>query len=281
MIRKSAIVNLRFAPAAPGASCRMPMNRLFLVSMIALLSHAGAWAQSAAPARPALRLYAGAGLRLAVEKLVTAFTAQTGIRVEPDYGGSGLILARAREDQEADLFLPGDAWYVDRLQTLASNVAQRVQIAYFLPVIVVPRGNPKNVRGLADLTRSDLRVGLGNADACQVGRVARQILDKAGIDPAKIHVQESLTVNELGVWVKMKAVDAAIVWDAIATNITADVQTIAIPPVQRIVSDVVLARLRTSLQPDAAQRFLDFVQSPAGRRILEQEGYCTTNPLAR
>jgi len=53
--------------------------------------------------------------------------------------------------------------------------------------------------------------------------------------PHTLHAQKSLTVNELGVWVKMKTVDAAIVWDAIATNIAADVQTIDLPPEQRIV----------------------------------------------
>ena len=221
-----------------------------------------------------LRLYAGGGLRPAVEKLATAFAAQTGMRVEPDYGGSALILARAREDQQADLFLPGDAWYVDRLQSLASNVAQRARIATFRPVIVVPRGNPKGVHGLADLARGDLRVGLGNADACQVGRVSKQILEQARIAIPKEKVQESLTVNELGVWVKMKAVDAAIVWDAIATNIAADVQAIDLLPEQRIVSDVVLARLKTSPHPEAAQCFLDFAQSSAGRQVLAREGYC-------
>ena len=252
------------------------MKRPILLAILAAAVWGGAQPVAAAEATApvTLRLYAGGGLRPAVEKLATAVTAPTGIRVEPDSGGSALILARAREERQADLFLPGDAWYVDRLQSLASNVAQRARIAIFLPVIVVPRGNPKGVHGLADLARGDLRVGLGNAEACQVGRVSKQMLEQAKIAIPKEKVQESLTVNELGVWVKMKAVDAAIVWDAIATNIAADVQAIDLPPEQRIASDVVLARLQTSPHPEAAQRFLDFVQSPAGRQILAREGYC-------
>lgn len=226
-----------------------------------------------APATPTLRLYAGAGLRPAVDRLVAAFQSQTGIRVEPDYGGSGLVLARAREDRQADLFLPGDAWYVTRLQSLASNVAERITVARLVPVIIVARGNPKGVRGVGDLNRPDLHVGLGDPNACQIGCVSTQILINAGIRPESIHPQESLTVNELGVWVQMRNVDAAIVWDAIATNIAADVDTIAIPPELLADSDVVLARLSQSRDPAAADRFLAFVKGAEGQAILRKAGY--------
>jgi len=231
---------------------------------------------SRASSHPVLRLYAGAGLRPAVEKLSTAFAAKTGIRVEADYGGSGMILARAREDRTADLFLPGDGSYVDRLQSFASNVAERVSVAHLVPTIIVLRGNPKGVHGLADLTRSDVRVGLGQPDSCEVGRVSRKILGKANIDPATLKLQEALTVNELGVWVKMKTVDAAIVWDAIAANVAADVESIAIAPSQIVVPDVVLARLATSRNADAAHQFILFVHGPQGQEILHQTGYSIT-----
>ena len=231
-----------------------------------------------APARHALQLLAGAGLQPAVEKLAAAFEAKTGIRVEPDYGGSGLILSRAREDKQADLFMPGDAWYVDRLQELGGRVAERTCVAYFVPVIIVAKGNPKNVRGLPDLARPDLRLGLGKADACQIGRVSAAILGKAGIDVTGRKLQEAVTVNELGVWVKMNAVDAAIVWDAIAVNLGDDVQTIAIPPDRTVISEVVLARLAKSRRPEAARRFIAFVTGAEGQQILRSAGYRVTMP---
>jgi len=231
------------------------------------------------PPRPALRLYAGAGLRRAVEKLVVQFKTETGIMVEPDYGGSGMIISRARDDSDADLFMPGDVWYVDRLDELtAGRVAERATAAYFVPTIIVAKGNPKNVHELTDLIRPDLRLGLGRADACQIGRTSQKILQNAGIDTTTLKPQESLTVNELGVWVKMKTVDAAIVWDAIAANIAGDVDTITIPPEQNVVSHVVLARLNGSRDPDAAARFLAFVTGPTGRDILQNTGYRVEPP---
>ncbi len=229
--------------------------------------------QPRAPEVPTLRLFAGAGLRPAVEKLVAGFEAQTGIRMETDYGGSGLMLARARADRQADLFLPGDAWYVARLQSLSSNVAAQVTVARLVPIIIVARGNPKNLHSVADLARPDVHVGLGDPHACQIGCVSTQILRHAGIALASVHSQEALTVNELGVWVKMRNVDAAIVWDAIATNIAADVEIISIPPEQRVESDVVLARLTQSRNPAAAEKFMTFAQSPEGCAILQKAGY--------
>jgi len=45
-----------------------------------------------------LRLYAGAGLRDAVEALAAAFTDETGIAVDVDYAGSGVLISRAKGD---------------------------------------------------------------------------------------------------------------------------------------------------------------------------------------
>jgi molybdate transport system substrate-binding protein len=225
-----------------------------------------------------LRLYSGAGLRRAVDELCREFESETGIRVEPDYGGSGLVLSRAREDGDADLFLPGDVWYVDQLQELAGKVEGRVEVAYFVPTIIVARGNPKKVESLASLARKDVTVGLGKSDACQIGRTSARILARAGVELKGLAAQESLTVNELGIWVKMKAVDAAIVWDAIAANLAADVDVVPIPKEQNKISRVVLARLKSSRHPEAAGRFLDFVAGPKGREILESKGFRVEAP---
>lgn len=227
---------------------------------------------------PELRLYAGAGLRRAVNAAVAAFHEKTGIKVVPDYGGSGLVLTRAREDKTADLFLPGDAWYVDRYEKLTGRRTERAPVAYFVPTLIVDKGNPKHITGLSDLARADVTVGLGKADACQIGRVSSRILKNAGVDAAELDTQESLTVNELGVWVQTKTVDAAIVWDAIAANIADDVETIPIPPEQNVISRVLLAILPTTTRRGDARKFLEFLSRPRGRTILRNNGFRTTLP---
>jgi molybdate transport system substrate-binding protein len=225
-----------------------------------------------------IRLYAGAGLREAVEALAAAFEDETGIAVDADYAGSGVLISRAKGDPQADLFMPGDVWYVDRLAEVTDNVAERAQVSYLVPTIIVAKGNPKNVSSLKDFARTDLKVGLGNPQACQIGRLCVEIFANAGLDSTTLDAKESFTVNELGLWVQMKDVDAAIVWDAVAEGIRESVDTVEIPDAVNEISTVVCARLKSAPHPKEAQRFLQFLASPAGQRILKEKGYRTERP---
>ena len=227
-----------------------------------------------------IKIYAGAGLRPALTELADQFEKKTGRNCEIDYGGSGMILSRAREDEKPDLFIPGDIWYVNRLDELTGNIQQKTTVSYFVPTIIVQKGNPKNIQGLADFARNDVKVGLGNPEACQIGRLCVKILARAGLDAKKNPANYSLTVNELVVWVKMKNVDTAIVWDALAAHVTQDIDMIAIPPDTNEISTVVAGLLKTSQHPQAAREFLAFIISPAGQKILREKGYRTRPPYA-
>ena len=252
------------------------MKRLFTGAVLAAVL-AGCGRPAEAPSAP-LRLYCGAGLRPAMAKLVAAFREASGIEVEADYAGSGVILARAREDTSADLFLPGDAYYVDRLQELTGNVAERTNVSWFVPCIIVAKGNPKKITSLQDFYREDVRVAVGKPEACQIGRLTVKLLEKAGLGPAKLTAKQSLTVNELGLWVKMNDVDATVVWDAIAANLGDAVEIVGIPKEQNIISQVVLGVLSTSPQPDKAAQFAAFLTGPEGQAILRGCGFRVDEP---
>ena len=252
------------------------MRNLAGVALLVLLAGLGGCARHQEPTH--IRLYTGAGLREAVEALTAAFRRETGIVVDADYAGSGVLISRAKGDPQADLFMPGDVWYVDRLAEVTDNVAQRIQVSYFVPTIIVAKGNPKKVSSLQDFARPDLKVALGNPQACQIGRLCVQIFAKVGLDSAALNAKESLTVNELGLWVQMKDVDAAIVWDAVAAGIRESVDTVEIPQTVNEISTVVCARLKSAPHPQEAQRFMEFLVSPTGQRLLNEQGYRTERP---
>ena len=245
---------------------------------VRLSQQAAASADRTADQAVTLRMYAGAGLRPAVDDLVAAFKRETGIAVEVEYGGSGIILSRARQDAQADLFMPGEMWYVDRLQELADTVQSKTIVAWLVPVIAVAKGNPKQIKSVKDLFRDDVSVALGRADANQVGRISGEILALNGLDRAKLRCKESLTVNELGVWVKMRDVDAAIVWDALAANYADAVDAVSIPKDKNVISQAGLALLKTSQHAAEAGRFVAFATGEQGRTILQQKGYRTEAP---
>ena len=227
-----------------------------------------------------IKIYAGAGLRPALTELADQFERKTGRECEIDYGGSGMIISRAQEDNQADLFIPGDVWYVDRLNELTGKIQQKTTLSYFVPTIIVQKGNPKKIKGLSDFARKDIRIALGNPQACQIGRLCVEILANAGLDAKGMPAKYSLTVNELAVWVKMKDVDASIVWDAIAANVKQDTDMIEIPKDTNEISTVVAGLLKTSQHPEAAREFLTFIASPEGQKILQDKGYRTSPPYA-
>lgn len=251
--------------------------RAMLTAALLLAAHAGGCGRNETPAK-SIRLYAGAGLRRAVDELAARFEATTGIRVLADYGGSGLLISRARLDTEADLFMPGDVAYVDRLHELSGTIEARATVAWFVPVIIVNRKKADTIKGLEDFFRPGVRVALGNPEACQVGRISGPILRKNGLDPDKLDARLSLTVNELAVWVKMDSADAAIVWDAIAANVADSVGIVEIPLEKNIVSQVVVGLMSTSKDKDSARKFIDFMTGPEGRAILKSKGYRTEAP---
>lgn len=232
------------------------------------------------PAGPVLRLYCGAGIRPPVAEIAKAFEAERGVRLEPDYAGSNILLTRIEQSGRGDLFMPGDAHYVEQARQ-RGLVESAVDACYFVPVILVRKGNPKGIARVPDLTRSGLKIGLGDEKACAIGRVSRLILEKSGIDPAAVEpnvVFRSLTVNELGLHIKAGKIDATIVWDAIARAYPEEGEIVPIPPERNVISTVPVAVLRTSEHLEIARAFQAFARSRRAREIFRRHGYTTERP---
>jgi molybdate transport system substrate-binding protein len=89
---------------------------------------------------------------------------------------------------------------------------------------------------------------------------------------------QSLTVNELGLQVKAKALDAVIVWDAIAKYYQDDGTEIAIPVPMNAISTVDLAVLNCTEQRSLAEQFVRFAASEQGRAIFVKYHYTVAPP---
>ena len=231
-------------------------------------------------AERAVKLYAGAGMRVGVDELIKAFSEQYGVEIDVEYGGSGPMMTRAKITKNGDLFMPGDVGWIDQLHADSGIVEDRSQVAYFVPVIIVEKGNPKGILRLEDMLRKDLTIALGN-EFCQIGKASAKIFAKNGLDLKVIDPQRlvrSKTVNELGSFVKNKRADAALVWDAIAINNANALDMIEIPLEQNRVSNVVVGMLSTGRNKKQARQFVDFITSDAGQEILKRNGYRTSKP---
>lgn len=229
---------------------------------------------------PTLSVYCGAGIRPPVAEMAAEFGQLHGINVECDYAGSNVLFSRIKLSGKGDLFIPGDRRYVEQAEE-ADLIASSADACYWVPVILVPKGNPKGIQSVTDLARPGVRVGLGDPEACAIGRVTEEILAKNAVDREKLErnvVFRSLTVNELGLQVKTGKIEATIVWDAVAAYYPEEAEIVHIPPAENVVSTVAVAVLRSSQHPELAESFQAFVTSARGREIFEAHHYTTEPP---
>jgi len=165
-----------------------------------------------------LILYCAAGIRPPADELVEVFGREYGVKIAPDYAGSEVLLSKIKLVRYGDLYMPGDKHYIEQAAREDMILSQRL-VCYWVPTILVQKGNPEEIYGLEDLLKPGIKLGLGDPGACAIGRTSKQILAKNNItwkDIEKNLVYQSLTVNELGMQIQAKALDAVIVWDAMA-----------------------------------------------------------------
>jgi len=118
-----------------------------------------------------LLLYCGAGIRPPADELVEIFGREYGVRVAPDYAGSEVLLSKIKIARRGDLYMPGDKYYVEQAAQEDMVLSQR-SVCYWVPTILVQKGNPKKIFGLEDLLKPGVKLGLGDPGACAIGRTS-------------------------------------------------------------------------------------------------------------
>lgn len=227
-----------------------------------------------------LVVHCAAGMKPPISKLAEEFTKATGTKVQLSYAGSNMLLEKIKLIRKGDVYIAGDADYID-MAAKAGIVKSRKTICYFIPVIMVAKDNPKGVKTLADLTAAGMRVGQGDERATAVGRLTPKILDLNGVDRAAWKKNVKLatpTVNELGLKIELKMIDAALVWRCIALKYSEYADVVPLDPAKNITPEVAGAVLTFADKPKEAAAFLEFLASDRGRKVLTENGYTVGKP---
>ena len=246
--------------------------------MIAAAARAGAFALLAlAPAaRPQTKpapvvVFAAASLAAPFEAIRALVAAGTpGLAIEIQLASSSQLVAQLREGARADVFASADEPTMAKVVDAGWNAEPPRVFARNELRIAVERGNPKRVRGLGDLGRSDLRVALG-APEVPIGRYARDALAKAGVVVKP--VSEELHVKALASKVALGEIDAAIVYATDVRAAARALEGVAIPPGQNVAARYPIARLRGGRSEAGAKSFVEAVLSAKGKSLLAEHGF--------
>jgi len=229
----------------------------------------------AGPTDRPLVVYAAPTSRLPLEAIAGDYERETGRRVELRFGPSEDILTKVRfpsPAEPADLFIPADDSYVRQAREWGL-AAESVPIARVRAVLLTARGNPKGIAGWPDLLRDGVRVAVPNPGAA-VGKLAREHLTRTGRwDALRPHVVDAGSVTEAANAAKGGGVDAAIVWDAVASGPNYKDQTVlAVPELDGVEGRVEVAVLTQSRDPAAARRLARYITA-TDRGLAHFRGY--------
>lgn len=183
------------------------------------------------------------------------------------FAGSQELAAQVRAGSPADVIATADE---KTMNGLADQVGDPQPFVTNRLAIVVGKGNPKKITGLADLADPKLKVVLAGPTV-PAGRYARQILKKADVEV--LPKSEATDVRQVVTPVRLGEADAGIVY---ATDITAagdEVQAVAIPTEQNLVATYPIATIKGSKNADAANAFTTWMQTDDARDIFEKNGF--------
>ncbi len=186
---------------------------LILLLAAALLS----WQSWQPQAHQPLVVYCAAGLKAPVEQASAAFTKETSIPVQLQFGGSGTLLSQLKIAPKADLLISADDDSL-RLAREAKLIAETLPLAQQQLVLACAASNPQRIQSLDDLLARKLKLGIPNPEAASAGKVAKKLLDADWPRISNAAAVTKPTVTEVAADVQIGACDAALIWDSTATQ---------------------------------------------------------------
>jgi molybdenum ABC transporter molybdate-binding protein len=220
---------------------------------------------------PEVVLFSGGVNRLAIEETIQRFEQREGASVARVYNGCGILVAQMKAGQRPDAYLACDVSYLQDVRGLFSAATEVSETDI---VMLVAKGNPKGIRGLADLGQPGLRLGVANAQQSTLGDLTARLLRAEGCyDAVMANVKAQTPTADLLVnQIRTGSLDVVVVYEVNTSQV-------------RDLFEVIPVKLPGALavQPYAIgknsdhrflmERLLEAIRSPESRRHYESLGF--------
>jgi molybdate transport system substrate-binding protein len=247
------------------------LRPLLLLAVVMFGSSVPAGGADAPPSKQPLTVFAAASLSEAFKEIGRAFeSAHRGRSVAFSFGGSSTLAMQIAEKAPADIFASADQSNMQKVVDAGETSAKPRIFATNQLTIAVPRGNPRHIESLADLSRAGVTVSLA-APEVPAGKYAAQIFANAAVPVPK--ASQEVDVRAVLSRVAAGEADAGIVYVSDIRAAAGKVEAVTIPAQYNVVAQYPIATLEHAADPEAAAAFVDLVLSPAGQAILERFGF--------
>lgn len=222
--------------------------------------------------RPELVLYAGSMLRPAIEETVTRFEAREGVRVTRVYNGCGILVAEMKAGRMPDAYFACDREFMDQVR---DNFPDSADVATNQLVILVPKGNPRRIRQLADLSQAGLRVGIGHEKQCAMGWLTQKTFREAKLttEVMKNVVVQTPTGDMLVNQMLAGSLDVAVAYLSNAVNNGDKLDAIAIENLPCAIAVQPFGMAKGSEQKQLTSRLFAALQSTDSRQRFVDAGF--------
>jgi molybdate transport system substrate-binding protein len=231
-----------------------------------------------------LVVFAAASLREVFQSIALTFEKHhPNLKVRFNFAGSQDLRVQIEQGAKVDVFASAD-WKHMKLLTTQNLVSEPVIFARNLPVLVVPKNNPAQVRSFADLPKvTHLVVGAPEvpigAYTETIFAAAEKLYGKAFHEKILARVRSrELSVRQVLTKVALGEADAGIVYKTDALTMPDKVQVIEIPNAINIITEYPIAVVTAAPHSDPARAFVKFVLSREGQKTLATAGFSRVEP---
>ena len=234
-----------------------------------------------------IRVAAASDLSAAMQRLTPAFEKQTGIHVTVSLGSSGNFFAQIANGAPFDVFLSADKSYPEKLDQ--SGLAEPGSIAFYARgrlAIWWPNSvhldlqskNPQGLTGNLDSLKSPeiRRIAIANPEHAPYGRAAVAALQHYGLyEAVKPKLVLGENISQTAQFAQSGNADVAFVALALALSdaMKDKGQFLLLPENSYPPLDQAAVVVRSSPNKQQAQRFVQFLTSSEGQKILGDFGF--------
>lgn len=198
-----------------------------------------------------------------------------------------LIMGNLRIDAKPDIYAAGSK-RIAELQQEKHWFIRTYDYANNRLAIMVAAGNPKQVRGIADLGRAEVRVSMPNPQFEGIARQIEAIYRKVGGDALDQAVMQAKVADGSTILTQIHhrqsplnilegRADAAPVWYTEAyfqqQVLHHPIETVEIPDTDNLQVTYAAATLRAAPHPRAARDFLAFLATPQAQAVYRKYGF--------
>lgn len=211
------------------------------------------------------------------EKLIPMFEEKyPGAKVTPTYASSGDLQTQIENGLETDVFMSAANKQMNALvdEGLIDN-GTNLQFLENKVVLIVPANSDANISSFDDLKDVKGNIAIGDPESVPAGQYAKEVLTNLGIwDAIQSKLSLGTDVTAVLNQVAQGSADCGIVYSTDAKS-TEDVKVVCEAPEDALDTPVIypVAMIKDAKDADAAQAFLDFLQTKEAKDIFVEYGF--------